>query len=117
MFQILVCYLKDIEPKNAENGNEAVQLWPQKIDLDIRISEQTVFVDLNIRVFPLSNLTCNSFLDQPQTIDIRFRQAEDYPVDLYYLMDLSNSMEEDKDQVAKLGQEIGNGTFKQPVAF
>lgn len=41
-------------------------------------------------------------------IPIQFRQAEDYPVDLYYLMDLSNSMSDDKEKLAKLGKELGD---------
>lgn len=32
-----------------------------------------------------------------------YKQAEDYPVDLYYLMDLSKSMEDDKEKLSKLG--------------
>lgn len=36
-----------------------------------------------------------------------FRLAEDYPVDLYYLMDLSNSMADDKEKLASLGNLIG----------
>jgi hypothetical protein len=32
-----------------------------------------------------------------------FAQAEDYPVDLYYLMDLSKSMEDDKEKLSALG--------------
>lgn len=32
-----------------------------------------------------------------------YAQAQDYPVDLYYLMDLSKSMEDDKDKLSKLG--------------
>jgi integrin beta 1 len=32
-----------------------------------------------------------------------YAQAEDYPVDLYYLMDLSKSMEDDKDKLSELG--------------
>lgn len=35
---------------------------------------------------------------------MQYRQAEDYPVDLYYLMDLSNSMSDDKDKLALLGK-------------
>lgn len=38
-----------------------------------------------------------------QSIDINFRLATDYPVDLYYLMDLSSSMKDDKDNVAQVG--------------
>ena len=40
----------------------------------------------------------------PARFKIQFRQAEDYPVDLYYLMDLSNSMKDDKEKLADLGQ-------------
>ena len=40
------------------------------------------------------------------TLNVQYEQAEDYPVDLYYLMDLSNSMKDDKENVAKLGKKI-----------
>ena len=40
----------------------------------------------------------------PARFKIQFRQAEDYPVDLYYLMDLSNSMKDDKEKLADLGE-------------
>ena len=43
----------------------------------------------------------------PYTLNVTFRQAEDYPVDLYYIMDLSVSMKEDKDNVARLGSLLG----------
>ncbi len=33
---------------------------------------------------------------QPEDLKLKFAQAENYPVDLYYLMDLSNSMKDDK---------------------
>ena len=45
--------------------------------------------------------------DMPYTLNVTFRQAEDYPVDLYYIMDLSVSMKEDKDNVARLGSLLG----------
>lgn len=34
---------------------------------------------------------------------VNYAQAEDYPVDLYYLMDLSKSMEDDKEKLSHLG--------------
>lgn len=46
----------------------------------------------------------NSFADEVQKIKIEYAQAEDYPVDLYYLMDLSNSMKDDKQKLSDLGQ-------------
>jgi len=43
------------------------------------------------------------FLDEAHRITVNYAQAEDYPVDLYYLMDLSNSMEDDKEKLSALG--------------
>lgn len=40
---------------------------------------------------------------EPQTINLTFRRAEDYPIDLYYLMDLSFSMKDDLENVKSLG--------------
>lgn len=42
-------------------------------------------------------------LDEPFDLDLKYARAEDYPVDLYYLMDLSKSMEDDKDKLSDLG--------------
>lgn len=42
-------------------------------------------------------------VDEKHSIDVRYSQAEDYPVDLYYLMDLSKSMEDDKEKLSHLG--------------
>ena len=48
-----------------------------------------------------------SVSDKPETFTLTFRLAENYPVDLYYLMDLSNSMKDDKEKLAALGNKIG----------
>jgi len=39
---------------------------------------------------------------------VRFRvsQSKDYPVDLYYLMDLSNSMSDDRDNIVRIHSKI-----------
>lgn len=39
-------------------------------------------------------------------MSVTFRQAEDYPVDLYYLMDLSQSMADDKESLSALGKQL-----------
>ena len=52
----------------------------------------------------------------PYNFDVTFRQAENYPVDLYYLMDLSYSMKDDKQKLAELGKLIGN-VCSFPVKF
>uniref|UniRef100_A0A8C8VKT6 Integrin beta n=1 Tax=Pelusios castaneus TaxID=367368 RepID=A0A8C8VKT6_9SAUR len=40
---------------------------------------------------------------QPAVFNVTFRRAQGYPVDLYYLMDLSYSMHDDLEKVKKLG--------------
>ena len=42
-------------------------------------------------------------LDEAHDLDFFYEQAQDYPVDLYYLMDLSKSMEDDKEKLSALG--------------
>ena len=41
--------------------------------------------------------------DEAHNLDFYYEQAQDYPVDLYYLMDLSKSMEDDKEKLSALG--------------
>jgi protocadherin alpha len=48
-------------------------------------------------------LTC--FSDEPFNITLKYARAE-YPVDLYFLMDLSNSMKDDKETLESLGKEL-----------
>ncbi|XP_061463592.1 integrin beta-2 [Rhineura floridana] len=50
--------------------------------------------------------------DQPAVFNVTFRRAEDYPIDLYYLMDLSYSMEDDLQIVKKLGGDLLNALKK-----
>ena len=46
-------------------------------------------------------------LGLPADITLSVRQAEDYPVDLYYVMDLSKSMEDDLNNLKELGSTLG----------
>lgn len=39
---------------------------------------------------------------------MEFKRAEGYPIDLYYLMDLSYSMKDDLEKIKTLGQDILN---------
>lgn len=43
---------------------------------------------------------------QPAVFEVKFRRAMGYPIDLYYLMDLSYSMLDDLEKVKKLGGEL-----------
>lgn len=62
-------------------GNDPVQVQPQRIRLRLRPGE-------NYRV------------------TMKYGQAKDYPVDLYYLMDLSASMQPYRDKLSKLGLKL-----------
>lgn len=46
------------------------------------------------------------FADQEHRLNISYSQAQDYPIDLYYLMDLSKSMDDDKKTLSKLGNKL-----------
>lgn len=58
--------------------DEITQIQPQKLELYLRSGE-------------------------PQSFELKFKRAEDYPIDLYYLMDLSFSMKDDLENVKNLG--------------
>lgn len=68
---------QELSNKTEEYG-EPIQLKPQRIFLRLRPK-------------------------YPVPVKVTFKQALDYPVDLYYLMDLSKSMEDDKAKLAELG--------------
>lgn len=60
------------------SGASVVQISPQHVNLRLRVNEK-------------------------HSLKVSYAQAEDYPVDLYYLMDLSKSMEDDKAKLSSLG--------------
>lgn len=55
------------------------------------------------------------FTGQTTTVQLTVRPAENYPVDLYYLMDMSFSMNDDLEKLTKLASKIGTNhdQFKQ----
>ncbi|CAB1445313.1 unnamed protein product [Pleuronectes platessa] len=81
---------------SGSSQDDVVQIMPQKISLSLRPGDQTWF-------------------------GVEVRQVEDYPVDLYYLMDLSLSMKDDLDTIRNLGtklaQEMGKLTSNFRLGF
>ncbi|KAF0293498.1 Integrin beta-PS [Amphibalanus amphitrite] len=57
---------------------EATQIAPQRVRMSLRVHEA-------------------------HDLKVQFALAPNYPIDLYYLMDLSKSMEDDKDKLSTLG--------------
>jgi len=70
--------LENRKLQKSTHTEEAVQVMPQHVHLSLRVNE---------------------------AYDMKFyyEQAIDYPVDLYYLMDLSRSMKDDKQKLSALG--------------
>jgi integrin beta 1 len=78
-----------------------VQLRPQEADIRIRPS-------MRLRRF---SHTLGTLIESKARFVVTFRQALDYPFDLYYLMDLSYSMKDDKEKLSELGDLLGIRLF------
>lgn len=52
----------------------------------------------------MCHISCT--IGEPQSFNLKFKRAEDYPIDLYYLMDLSYSMKDDLENVKNLGTSL-----------
>ena len=48
----------------------------------------------------------NFFPGEPFNVTVKYRHARNYPVDLYYLMDVSMSMEDDKATLSNLAESL-----------
>lgn len=60
----------------------------------------------------LKNDSCTSLADDSKIFTIQVRQVEDYPVDIYYLMDLSYSMKDDLKTIRTLGTKLAERMHK-----
>ncbi|KAK2576870.1 hypothetical protein KPH14_005497 [Odynerus spinipes] len=74
------------------SGKDPVQVQPQRIRLNLRKGEEYKFI-------------------------LKYTQAEDYPVDLYYLMDLSTSMRKYRDHLSNIGLKIAEAMSKLTSNF
>ncbi|XP_047456513.1 integrin beta-2-like [Mugil cephalus] len=72
---------KSVPLSMSFKNEEPVQMSPQKINLQLRPG-------------------------LPQTFRVAFRRVQGYPVDLYYLMDLSYSMKDDLQKIKELGNDL-----------
>lgn len=72
------------------------------LDQDEELSNKTREYEDPVQLRP-QRISVNLRPKHPVPVKVTFRQALDYPVDLYYLMDLSKSMEDDKAKLAELG--------------
>ncbi|EFX68653.1 hypothetical protein DAPPUDRAFT_301280 [Daphnia pulex] len=82
--QVFIDYVKNVPLAEASKLDDPIQLKPQRVSVS------------------------NARNGQTYTIPVEFKQAKDYPIDLYFLMDLSNSMADDKASVEKLGSKLAD---------
>ncbi|XP_064077231.1 integrin beta-PS-like isoform X2 [Macrobrachium nipponense] len=68
----------------SDTTEHIIQMKPQKLKLQLRSGE-------------------------PYNLTIKYRHVQNYPVDLYYLMDGSKSMSDDKDMLSGLGNDLAEG--------
>ncbi|XP_009700714.1 PREDICTED: integrin beta-5 [Cariama cristata] len=90
-----ISVVKNIPLSSKGSGQthlDVTQITPQKIALNLRPGDQTSF-------------------------RVQVRQVEDYPVDLYYLMDLSLSMNDDLDNIRNLGTKLAEEMRKLTSNF
>nr|XP_054492074.1 integrin beta-2 [Agelaius phoeniceus] len=73
-------------------GNEIRKTQDKPLSSETQLTPQEVHLKLRI--------------GQPAAFEVKFRRAMGYPIDLYYLMDLSYSMLDDLENVKKLGGEL-----------
>ncbi|XP_074729473.1 integrin beta-6 isoform X4 [Strix uralensis] len=76
----------------TQNTSDVTQISPQKLTLRLRPGHE-------------------------ETIQIKVHQTEDYPIDLYYLMDLSASMDDDLNTIKELGSTLSKEMSKLTSNF
>lgn len=81
-----------LQNDDFRSGPTPIQIKPQKMKLSLR-------------------------KDDWHKINFQFKTAKNYPVDLYYLMDVSASMHKHKEALAKLGSKLSETMKKNTNDF
>uniref|UniRef100_A0A5F9D218 Integrin beta n=1 Tax=Oryctolagus cuniculus TaxID=9986 RepID=A0A5F9D218_RABIT len=90
--QVEILKNKPLSVGRQQNSSDIVQIAPQSLILKLRPGGE-------------------------QTLQVHVRQTEDYPVDLYYLMDLSASMDDDLNTIKELGSLLSKEMSKLTSNF
>lgn len=96
---------RPLSNKAAGATQDVTQIKPQKLHITLRpggsLRDRVV---VPVQEFDWQPLTVAHFPDDAKRFVVKVRQVEDYPVDLYYLMDLSYSMNDDLFRLRTLGR-------------
>lgn len=79
-------------------------------------ADQNLSTDLAVQLKP-KRISLKLRLNDTQSFISEFKQAVDYPVDLYYLMDLSASMKEAKNKLSLAGGDLMDEMKKMTKNF
>ncbi|KAJ9596206.1 hypothetical protein L9F63_027172, partial [Diploptera punctata] len=90
--QHLTCSKNHVYPKDKQNTNYIIK--NEQFSINVLFQPQDVKLNLNV--------------GEKFDLLIKYKHARNYPVDLYYLMDLSASMKDDKDSLSKLGNKLAD---------
>lgn len=90
--QVEILQNKPLSVGRQKNSSDIVQIAPQSLVVKLRPGGE-------------------------QTLQVQVRQTEDYPVDLYYLMDLSASMDDDLNTIKELGSRLAKEMSKLTSNF
>lgn len=102
------------KPGEQLQPEQITQIQPQKVSVTLRPGKEDALKLIRspppppeadwTKSLPTNLSPCVA--GEPQTFKLKFKRAEDYPIDLYYLMDLSYSMEDDLVNVKNLGTSL-----------
>lgn len=116
-----------LSSKGSDPSRVVVQIMPQDLSLKLRpggcphFSESAKSNTENAwRLCSTLKVSCafpSLRLGAQTWFEVQVRQVEDYPVDLYYLMDLSLSMKDDLDTIRNLGTKLANEMGKLTSNF
>lgn len=100
--------LLEDRPLSSIKGTSPVQIQPQRIRLKLKRGKYFSSWLENFVRNSRHNSGWNSLTGEKYRLTLKYSQAEDYPVDLYYLMDLSASMEDSRNLLSELGRELAD---------
>ncbi|XP_072434604.1 integrin beta-2 isoform X1 [Chiloscyllium punctatum] len=93
--------------KSLENrGCKKAEIINPQNDIELQLNKELVNSGSNVIQIKPQKVKLFLRRDSPQKIEVKFKRAEGYPVDLYYLMDLSYSMKDDLENVKNLGGKL-----------
>ena len=88
-----ISYVENVDLNPDSKDEEIILIKPQEVDLSLRPS--------------------SAQSSKPLVLEFEVAQSKEYPVDLYFLLDLSFSMEESRNNFAEQGGEIIEGIKDQ----